>query len=145
MKNDTPTAARLLFAIPFAVFGLLHFANPHAMVGVVPLPGGVFWVYFVGVALLAASLGLATGIAGRPAAIGLALLLFAFVLFVHLPAISNPQMRQAAMINLLKDLALCGGALTWASLLGRRESREWRAGPPAASGITHSAEAHTAS
>src|SRR5262245_40793210 len=47
----------LCFAIPLAVFGAEHFGLRKAMIGLVPLymPARVFWIYFVGTALIIAS------------------------------------------------------------------------------------------
>jgi putative oxidoreductase len=116
----TTKAARAAFALPFAIFGLFHFLNASAMAGMVPIPGGVFWIYFTGAALIAGSLGILTGILGRLAALGLSALLVTFIVGVHLPGLSNPQMQQMATMGLLKDVSLLGGALTWAGLLGKR-------------------------
>src|ERR1043166_5960693 len=54
----TTKVARAAFALPFAVFGLFHFVNANAMAGFVPVPGGVFWVYFTGAALVAGAVGI---------------------------------------------------------------------------------------
>lgn len=125
MKLSLSTAARLLFALPFAVFGVSHFLNASAMVAVVPLPGGLFWVYLTGAALIAGSAGIVTNIRGEWAAFGIALLMLTFVFFVHGPGLTNAQTQQMATIGMLKDLALCGGALTWAGIFAReRRARE---------------------
>jgi uncharacterized membrane protein YphA (DoxX/SURF4 family) len=116
----TGKVARVAFALPFAVFGLFHFLNAHAMAGMVPVPGGVFWIYFTGAALIAGSVGIITGILGRWAALGLSALLATFIVGIHLPGLSNPQMQQMAIMGLLKDVSLLGGALTYAGLLGKR-------------------------
>ena len=116
----TSKVARVLFALPFAIFGLFHFLNASAMAGMVPVPGGVFWIYFTGAALIAGSIGIITGILGRLAALGLSALLVTFIFGIHLPGLSNPEMQQGAMMGLLKDVSLLGGALTWAGLLGKR-------------------------
>ncbi len=42
MEALTGTVARLIFAIPFGIFGLLHLMSGSKMAGMVPLPGGVF-------------------------------------------------------------------------------------------------------
>src|SRR5690242_5666125 len=57
----------LCFAAPLAVFGALHLFGPEFVKGLVPpyMPGRMFWVYFVGCALMAASLSIATRIAVR--------------------------------------------------------------------------------
>lgn len=116
----TGKVARGAFALPFAVFGLFHFLNASAMAAMVPVPGGVFWIYFTGAALIAGSIGILTGILGRWAALGLSALLATFIVAVHVPGLSHPQMQQMATMGLLKDLSLLGGALTWAGLLGKR-------------------------
>ena len=120
----TTVVARGLFAVPFAVFGALHFVGANAMAAMVPVPGVVFWVYFTGLALIAGAAGIVTGRLGKWAAFGLAALMLVFVLTVHLPGLGNPQTGQLSMISLLKDLALAGGALTWAGIFDRaREGR----------------------
>src|SRR5262245_11819519 len=54
----------LCFAVPLAVFGAEHFSLGKAMIGLVPLymPWRLFWIYFVGVALIVAALSIATKI-----------------------------------------------------------------------------------
>ena len=118
----TGKVARVAFALPFAIFGLFHFLNANAMAGMVPVPGGVFWIYFTGAALIAGAVGIITNILGRWAALGLSALLALFIVSVHVPGLSNPQMQQMAIMGLLKDVSLLGGALTYAGLLGRKRS-----------------------
>ena len=47
----------LCFAIPLAVFGAEHLSSPQSLLALVPsyMPWRMFWVYFVGFALVAAS------------------------------------------------------------------------------------------
>src|SRR6476620_4497467 len=49
------------FAIPLAVFGALHLFGPEFVKDLVPkyMPGRMFWVYFVGCALIAAGFSIA--------------------------------------------------------------------------------------
>lgn len=116
----TTHAARVIFALPFGIFGVFHLLHAQAMAPAVPLPGGAFWVYLTGVALIAGSLGMMTGILGRAAALGLAALMLVFILAVHLPGLGNPKLAQMSMIGLLKDTSLLGGALAFAGMAGRR-------------------------
>lgn len=118
MKALTGSVARIIFGLPFAVFGILHFINASAMAGMVPIPGGVFWVYLTGIALLAASISILIEKYTRLACILLGIMLLIFVLSIHLPAVIGGEM-QPSMSNLLKDLALAGGAWT---LAGNYES-----------------------
>jgi putative oxidoreductase len=117
----TRTLARLLFALPFVASGLIHFVRADDMAGAVPVAGGIFWVYFTGAALIAAGIGIATRRLGTWAALGLALLLLFFIFTIHVPGLSSPKAQSAALGQLLKDLALLGGALTWAGLLASSE------------------------
>src|SRR5207247_495872 len=56
--------SNLCFAAPLAVFGALHLAAAEALMPMVPsyMPWRLFWAYFFGFALLAASLSIATKI-----------------------------------------------------------------------------------
>lgn len=116
-----PVAGRVVYAAPFAVFGLFHFAAADQMAAIVPVPGGVFWVYLTGVALLAASISLITGKLAKIAAPLLALLIGTFVVTLHLPATgAEGAAGQQAVTSLLKDTALLGAALlAWADALRR--------------------------
>lgn len=104
---------RLAYALPFAVFGLMHLGAAPQLAPVVPdfVGGGVFWVYFTGVAMLAAVVGIAFNTLLVPACLGLALLLAVFVLTIHVPALVGGAPLQPTLTNLLKDIALAGGAL----------------------------------
>ncbi len=115
MKQLTTTVARILFAVPFLVFGLVHFMKGSQMAGYVPsfIPGGVFWVYLVGLALIAAAVSILIQKKAKLACLLLAILLMIFVLTIHIPGLfsDNPMQAQLAMTMMLKDLALSGAAL----------------------------------
>ncbi len=119
-KVLTTTVARYLYAIPFGIFGVIHFINGSDMAGYVPsfIPGGVFWVYLVGVALIAACVSIIIEKYTQLACLLLALLLIIFVLTLHLPGVigaADDAAMAAAMSSLLKDSALAGGALLLAN------------------------------
>ena len=113
MKALTTVVAKILFAVPMLLFGIMHFMNAGAMSGMVPgfLPAPVFWVYLTGLALVAASVSIMTGYKTRLASLLLALMLASFVLLIHLPGVMNPDTWQMSMPSLLKDTALAGAAL----------------------------------
>ncbi len=113
--------AQVIFAVPFLVFGCMHFFAGPQMVMAVPswLPGGVFWVYFTGLCLIAAAISIVTGKLAGCACKLLAVLLLIFILTIHLPGMGDPQMQKMAMIGLLKDLGLLGGALGFAGMFDR--------------------------
>lgn len=106
-------SGRYIYAIPFAIFGLMHFMSAGDMAGMVPLPGGVFWVYLTGVALIAAAVSFIIEKKVRLAGILLGIMLLIFVLSIHLPGVigaEDPGAMQASMSALLKDLGLSGAA-----------------------------------
>lgn len=113
-----------LFLVPFVVFGLFHFMNGDKMTGMVPawLPGGVIWVYLTGAAQWAFVASVILGKYDKLAAVLLAVMLVLFVLLIHLGGMSNPDLAQASMGNLLKDIGLAGGALMYAGYLSRDNS-----------------------
>lgn len=101
---------RYLFLIPMAIFGLFHFMGANDMAGMVPswLPGGVFWVYLTGVALILAVVAVFIKKKAKLAMMLLGAMLMIFVLLLHLPAVMGGN--EMSMPMLLKDVALAGGA-----------------------------------
>jgi uncharacterized membrane protein len=101
----------LFFALPLAVFGAEHFAAARGIMQGVPkfMPWPLFWTYFVGVALLAASLSIATKIQVRWSGLLFGIMMFIFVAMMDLPGtIAEPHNR----INwalLFRELSFGGG------------------------------------
>src|ERR1041384_7721009 len=79
--------SNLCYGLPLAVFGALHLYGPQFVAGLVPryMPGRLFWVYFVGCALIAASLSIATRIQVRWSGLLFGIMMFLFVAMIHLP------------------------------------------------------------
>jgi uncharacterized membrane protein len=77
----------LCIAIPLAVFGAEHLSGPKSLLNLVPsyMPWRLFWVYFVGLALIAASLSIATKIQVRWSGLLLGIMMFLFVAMLYLP------------------------------------------------------------
>jgi uncharacterized membrane protein len=125
MKVLTKTVARVLFALPFGIFGIFHFIFGSQMVGIVPawIPGGgLFWVYIIGVALIIASVFIIGNLKyAHIIAFLLGVLLIIFILTIHIPGLFNVLSFHTSMTNLLKDLALLGGAWTYAGILKKTE------------------------
>ena len=109
---------RILYSVPFVLFGLGHLMNPGQMAGMVPsyIPGGVVWVYVTGAAMILAAVAIITGIQARLACFGLSLLLLIYILTIHLPGMSDPNVKMMATMMLFKDTGLLGGALVIASV-----------------------------
>ena len=124
MVNNITGLGKWLFILPFTVFGFMHLAKAEQMTGLVPafMPGGSMWVYLTGLAQLAFAVSVVIGKYDKLAAMLCALMLFIFILTLHLPGLSNLQMSQLAMNNMLKDLGLIAGALMYAHAFARDKS-----------------------
>jgi uncharacterized membrane protein len=110
----------VFFAVPLAVFGMQHFALFDTVKFAVPpyMPARFLWAYVVGAALVAACLSILTEIHAELAALLVGIMLFLFVLMIYVPnLIQNPRDRFAITVP-LRDLALSGGALSLAGVLG---------------------------
>lgn len=112
MLNSFTSIGKWLFLVPFAAFGVMHFMKADAMSGMVPIPGGVIWIYLTGAALLAFVVSVIIGKMDKLAGILLAIMLLVFVGLIHLPGAMKGD--QASMMSLLKDVGLAGGALMYA-------------------------------
>jgi len=117
MKEETISRiAVIILAIVLATFGVFHFLHPSNMLVFVPefLPGGIAWVYVVGIAFILVAIALIVHKQVKLASYLLALMLIVFVLTVHLPNFlhsGDPDMRQQSLVSLLKDSALAVFAL----------------------------------
>lgn len=95
--------------------------NADKMAGLVDgkFPGDArLWVYITGVCLIASGVAIAIQKFDRLAALGLALMLLVFIAVIHAPGLSesNEMAKMLAVVSMLKDLSLAGGALTYAGL-----------------------------
>lgn len=115
--NAITGLGKYLFAIPFAIFGIMHFAAAGDMAGMTP--GGAPMVYFTGLCLLAASVSMLIGKFDKLAAVLLAIMLLLFAFIVHAP---NMGENPSEMGNILKNLALAGAALMYAHSMAKDPS-----------------------
>jgi uncharacterized membrane protein len=107
----------VLFAIPMAIFGMDHLVAAKAVATVVPswIPGQLFWAYFVGVALIAAALSLASKIQSRLSSALLGTMIFLFVLLIHIPSCFATPYDKTRLTLVFRDLALGAGPLAFAA------------------------------
>jgi uncharacterized membrane protein len=94
---DTIVAlTNLCVAIPLAVFGALHLFAPQFVLNIVPayMPWRLFWAYFVGCGLIAASLSIAGRVGVRWSSLLFGIMMFSFVAMIHFPgALRDPHNR----------------------------------------------------
>ena len=107
----------LCFAVPLAMFGAEHFALGNSMIGLVPpyMPMRLFWVYLVGVALIVASLSIATKIQVRWSGLLFAIMMFLFVAMIHLPGAIRSGDRIIWTI-VIREMCFGGGGLVLAGV-----------------------------
>jgi uncharacterized membrane protein YphA (DoxX/SURF4 family) len=118
--------SNLCFAIPLAVFGAEHLSAAQFIQQGVPsfVPWHLFWAYFVGFALLAASLSIATKIQVRWSGLLFGIMMFLFVAMMDIPgALANPGNRFNWTL-LLRELAFGGGGWLLAASAMRAEGGE---------------------
>jgi uncharacterized membrane protein len=119
-KNDIAQArsldkvvalSNLCFAVPLAVFGALHLAGVELVAPLVPrfMPWRLFWAYFVGFALLAASLSMATKIQVRWSGLLFGIMMFLFVATMDIRGpLAHPRDR-FAWTFVLRELSFGAG------------------------------------
>jgi len=115
MKILTNTVAKILYAVPMGIFGLFHFMSAKAMARMVPIPGGIIWIYITGTAFIAACISILINKKAKLAALLLGIMILIFALSIHLPGAMAG--KQLPMTMLLKDIALAGGAFAFSGIL----------------------------
>jgi uncharacterized membrane protein len=119
---------RIFVAISLLVFGVQHFIYGGFVATLVPafMPGRLFWAYFVGVAFVAAAIGILTKMLARPAATMLGVMFFLFVVLLHIPRIVGNSSDGNEWTSGFVALAMCGGAwiLASAAPLDEREKAD---------------------
>jgi uncharacterized membrane protein YphA (DoxX/SURF4 family) len=113
--------SHLCFAIPLAVFGAEHLAGAIPLT-MVPsyMPWRVFWLYFVGVALIAASLSIATKIQVRWSGLLVGITMFLFVAMLHLPGAIRVGGRIPWTV-VIREMAFGGGGWVLAGIAMSRK------------------------
>lgn len=109
---------KYIYAVPFALFGIMHLMNANAMAGMAPF-GGAIIVYITGLALIAAAVSIIIGKMDKLGAALLGVMLLLFALLVHGSGVANAaddMAAQMSMSNMLKDLALAGAAWMYAAM-----------------------------
>jgi len=111
MKN-LAILGRILFALPFGIMGLNHFLMKDYFLGMMSsfIPGGAYTVLLTGAILILASILIILNFNLKLVCYGIALLLLIFILTIHIPQLYTSNW-QIALIELLKDTGLMGGAI----------------------------------
>lgn len=127
VKLDSPTNAfttvlralekfiplgRFFLAAFLILAGIEHFIYVKFVVSLVPswIPGGVFWAYFTGVALIAGGVGMIVPLTSRLAGMLSGLMIFLWVLLLHLPLAAANLRNANETTALFEALAFSGAA-----------------------------------
>ena len=103
-------------SVVLIIFGIFHFLYPRDLMVYVPLSlvGGISWAYIVGSAFIIVGLSFLTNQFVKFTSYLLVIMLIIFILTIHVPNFMNSgdkEMRQLALISILKDTAIVGFAL----------------------------------
>jgi uncharacterized membrane protein YphA (DoxX/SURF4 family) len=125
MKNLT-TLGRILFAIPFALFGINHFLMTDYYVGMLTsfVPNGAYTIIIVGILLIAVSISIISKKYVKFSTIILAILLFVFIVTIHIPHLFHDSDKTTTIIALLKDISLMGGSLMIAGFYSEEDPKK---------------------
>jgi uncharacterized membrane protein len=140
IKHELPQAhgldkalpfGRLLFAIPSGVFGTFHFTDTKDVARVVPswTQLHTFWVYLVGIALIAAALSIILEKHARLAATLLGCMFLLFEILMHIPNIVHTNGARLFWAVGLRDIAFSGGAFALAGRQLKRTPSDRAPGP----------------
>ncbi len=104
---------RVALAVPIAVFGAEHLTSPQAIVRLIPawMPGKLFWAYFVGIALFAASLSFIFRVRIRLSATLLGIMFFCFVAMMDIPGVIAAPQNRFAWALFARESAFSAGAI----------------------------------
>jgi len=118
--------SNLCFAVPLAVFGALHLSDVGSVLPIVPayMPWRLFWAYFVGFALLAASLSIATKIQVRWSGLLFGIMMFLFVAILIIPGVYAHPRDRFAWTFVFRESSFGGGGWILAGSALREKGRE---------------------
>lgn len=111
-------------AVPLAMFSAEHFFSARGMAGMVPgwIPWHLFWVWFVGVGLMAAAVSLIAWRCVRWSALLLAVMFGIFVVTMDGPLVMHHLHQRISWTYAARELVFGAGALVLAGSTWPRES-----------------------
>lgn len=118
--STTEKLGRYIFAIPWIIICVQHFMYADFLTNLVPeyMPFRAFWVYFTGLAMLAAGVSFIIHIKVELAALSLAIMLMFFILQLHIPFIISDVASNQKWTRFIQDISIAAVAI----MLTRRAS-----------------------
>jgi len=116
--NALTTIGRILYALPFAIFGVNHFIMKSFYMGELTdfIPFGGYMILLTGVLMIGTSISIITKKYIKQSTLILAGMLLIFIATIHIPQLFDPDKKMIALIALLKDTSLMGGSLMIAGM-----------------------------
>jgi uncharacterized membrane protein len=117
----------IFYVAPLATFGTEHFRAGSRMASMVPhwIPWHVFWIYFVGCGLIAATLSFTFRRCMVWAASALAIMFLIFVFTMDLPATLQQSYNRINWILTLRETSFAAGAMALAGTLLQQKSAQF--------------------
>ena len=120
-KITAASSGRIAYGLAIIIFGVLHFTYAETLQDLIPsyMPfGSWFWVYFVGVAMIAAGVSILIRKLDRVACILLGAMFLLFIIMVRLPYDfgKDNEKRKFYLIEMSKEIALAGSAFVIAGI-----------------------------
>jgi hypothetical protein len=118
--------SNLCFAMPLAAFGALHLSAAQGLSTMVPayMPWHLFWAYFFGFALLAASLSIATNIQVRWSGLLFGIAMFLFVAMLTIPSVVAKPNDRIGWTLIFRESSFGGGGWILAGSAMRNQGRK---------------------
>ncbi len=112
MANRWTKLAKYLYSIPLSITGLIYLINPQGTVESLTsfIPGGLVLIYIGGFLWLALGVAIALDIKTRWASWGIISLLSAYLIMIHIPAVTSGEYLNIVWFELLRNVSLMGGA-----------------------------------
>ena len=103
--------AWLCFGVPLGVFGAEHFAAAQGISQLVPrfMPWPLFWTYFVGCCLIAASLSMVTKVHAQWSGLMWGIMMFLFVAMMDIPGALAERHNRIAWALLAREMSFGAG------------------------------------
>ncbi|HTU43629.1 MAG TPA: hypothetical protein VMF91_01105 [Bryobacteraceae bacterium] len=124
--------SNLCFAVPLAVFGAEHLSGARFIMLGVPsyMPWRLFWAYFVGFALLAASLSIATKIQVRWSGLLFGIMMLLFEAMIHIPRVFAHPKDRIPWVIVFREMSFAAGGwiLAGNAMRGQEKSKLITAG-----------------
>jgi uncharacterized membrane protein YphA (DoxX/SURF4 family) len=113
---------RWLIAVSLVVFAVQHFMYARFVATIVPawIPARLFWVYFTGIAFVAAAISIATKKMLGMAAMLLGTMFFLWAVLLHIPRVAGAIRNGNEVTSLFVAVAMGGLSFVLAGTYGRR-------------------------